>query len=342
MRDIVIKMREGHRSKVIAPAIDYVMSHPGLYNFAIRLLGATQGLWSNNVSRKLISILPQDLLPTRVPYHRYLPKLCGASVRDRYPELVDIPSSQADIAYFYGCSSDLFAEPIADSFIRIAKNNSWKVALPPQRCCGEPFSAIGNIKESHKLARYNIDHLLGYKYIVAHCPSCLYGMKEYAKDFAKLKDEVYEKKARALINKLYEPAQFIMEVIGVDHLMLPKKELRRKVAVHLSCHEKLSQKMTATANHTRSLLNMIPGLEVVEMEGSNDCCGLAGPWGLGDHYDLTLKLRQNKIKNIIDSKTDIVTSWCFGCMLQMRDGLNHSGSAAQVKHPLELLSEAYH
>ena len=156
-----------------------------------------------------------------------------------------------------------------------------------------------------------------------------------------MKDEVYEKKARALINKLYEPAQFIMEVIGVDHLMLPKKDLRRKVAVHLSCHEKLSQKMTATANHTRSFLKMIPGLEVVEMEGGNDCCGLAGPWGLGDHYDLTLKLRQNKIKNIMDSKTDIVTSWCFGCMLQMRDGLKQGKSTIQVKNPLELLDEAY-
>ncbi|MCX5822147.1 MAG: DUF4147 domain-containing protein [Deltaproteobacteria bacterium] len=341
MRDIVIKMREDQRSKMIAPAIEYVMSHPGMYNFMIRLFGATQSLWSNDVSRKLLSALPKDILPIRVPYHRYLPTLSGASVKNRYPELVNIPASKADIAYFYGCSSDLFAEPIADSFIRIAKCNHWQVSLPPQRCGGEPFSAIGNIEESHRLARYNIDQLSGYKYIIAHCPSCLYGVKEYAKDFTKMKDEVYEKKARALINKLYEPAQFIMEVIGVDHLMLPKKDLRRKVAVHLSCHEKLSQKMTATANHTRRLLKMIPGLEVVEMEGGNDCCGLAGPWGLGDHYDLTLKLRQNKIKNIIDSKTDIVTSWCFGCMLQMRDGLQQGKSTIQVKNPLELLDEAY-
>ena len=77
------------------------------------------------------------------------------------------------------------------------------------------------------------------------------------------------------------------------------------------------------------------------MEGANDCCGLAGPWGLGEHYDLTLKLRQKKIKNIVDSKADTVTSWCFGCMLQMRDGLSQAKAASQVKHPLELLSEAY-
>ena len=341
MRDIVIKMREARRSKVIAPAIDYLMAHPGMYNSVIHLLGATQGLWSNKVSRKILSVFPQGLLPTRIPYQRYLPKLSRTSVKDRYPELVDIPASQADIAYFYGCTSDLFEEPLADSFIRIAKKNSWKISLPSQRCCGEPFSAVGNLAEAHRLARYNIDQLADYKYVIAFCPSCLYGIKEYAKDFARMKDKVYEEKANALIKKLYEPAQFMMEVIGADHVAKPEKALKRKVTVHLSCHEKLGQKMTASANHTRAMLKMIPGLEIVEMEGANDCCGLAGPWGLGEHYDLTLKLRQNKIKNITDARADIVTSWCFGCMLQMRDGLTQAGDTVQVKHPLQLLSEAY-
>ena len=341
MRDIVIKVRESRRSKVVAPVIDYCMAHPGIYKSAIRLLGATQGLWSNKVSRGLLSLFPQELLPTRIPSQRYLPKLSRASVRDRYPELADIPASQADIALFYGCTSDLFEEPLADSFIKIAKSNNWKISLPSQRCCGEPFSAVGNLAEAHRLARYNIDQLADYKYVVAFCPSCLYGIKEYAKDFARMKDKVYEEKALALIKKLYEPAQFMMEVIGADHVAKPKKALKQKVTIHLSCHEKLGQKMTASANHTRTMLKMIPGVEIVEMEGANDCCGLAGPWGLGEHYDLTLKLRQKKIKNIVDSKADTVTSWCFGCMLQMRDGLSQAKAASQVKHPLELLSEAY-
>ena len=112
--------------------------------------------------------------------------------------------------------------------MRIAKANNWKVSLPPQRCCGEPFSAIGNTEEAHRLARYNIDQLSGYKYIVAHCPSCLYGMKEYARDFAKMNDKVYEEKARALVKKLYDPAQFIMEVIGADKLQTAEERTQAK------------------------------------------------------------------------------------------------------------------
>lgn len=341
MRDIVIKIREGQRSKVIAPALIYVLSHPGLYQAVIKLLGLTQGIWRNRLSRRILSILPQGLLPTLFPYQRYLPGLSTSTVKSRYPELVNIPASRADIAYFHGCSADLLAEPVADSFIRIARHNDWKISLPRQSCCGEPFGAAGSLEEYHRLARYNIDQLSDYKYVIAQCPSCLYGIKEYANDFAKLKDKVYEEKARKLVKKLYDPGQFVMEVMGPDKLKSPVNGLSRKVTVHLSCHEKLGQKMTATTNHTRNLLNLIPGLEVVEMQGGNECCGLGGPWGLGRHYDLTLKLREEKINNVIGSRADIVTSWCLGCMLQMRDGLVQTGSTVQAKHPLELLSQAY-
>jgi Fe-S oxidoreductase len=341
MRDIVIRMREQERSRVIAPAIAGIMEKPGLYDAAIRVLGVTQGLWSNGVSRSVLAALPEGLLPSRLPAGRYLPKLAAKSIRERYPELVDIPASQADVALFYGCTSDLFEEPLADSFIKIARANGWNLSLPSQRCCGEPFSAVGNLEEAHRLARYNVDRLAEYRHVVAFCPSCLYGIKAYVRDFATVNDKAYEEKAKALVGKLYDPAGFMMEVVGAGSLAKPAKAIDRKVAVHLSCHEKLGRKMTGSTNQTRAMLSAVPGLQIVEMAGADQCCGLAGPWGLGSHYDLTLRLRQEKIANIAASGVDTVTSWCFGCMLQMRDGLSAAGSAVAVTHPLELLAEGY-
>jgi len=341
MRDLVIKVREEQPSKVIAPAIYNVMFSPKIYKSMVKLVGLIQGAWQNKFSRKILSAMPQKLLPTNIPNQRYLPKLSKSSLASRHPELVDISPDQADIAYFYGCSSDLFDEPIADSFINIAKHNNWNVSLPTQVCCGEPFAAMGNTKEYRTLARYNIDRFLDYKYIISHCPSCTLAFKEYARDFARINDEEYQKKAQTIVNKLYDPARFIMEVIGADKLKSPTTELKQKVTVHISCHEKLGYQMTAAANHTRDLLNLVPGLEIVEMEAADECCGLGGPWGLVKHYDLAVTMRQDKISSIINSKADIVTSWCLGCMMQMKDGLIQAESKIDTKHPLELLSNAY-
>ena len=341
MRDMVAQIREEKRSKVIAPAIESVMSHRTLYNLAIGTAGVTQGLWNNKLGRKVMAALPPGLLPSHIPAERYIPPIAKSSVESRYRELFDVPASQADIAYFYGCSSDLFAVPIVDSFIAIARHNDWKVSLPPQRCCGEPFAAVGNTEEYHRLARYNIDQLSDYKYVVAHCPSCIIAFKEYAQDFARIGDTAYAQKAQEIVNKFYDPAQFIMKVIGADNLKPGKNGTRQKVAVHVSCHEKLGHKLTASTNYTQDLLNLIPGLEVVAMKGADECCGQGGPWGLAGHYDLSVKMRQDKIANVMDSKADVVTSWCLGCMIQMRDGLGQAGSEIKVRHPLELLSEAY-
>ena len=341
MRDLVAKVREDRRSRVIAPGLVGVMERRGLYRAAIGLLGATQGLWQSRAGRQVLSWLPQGLIPTRIPTGRYLPRLARATMESRYPELAHIPPAEADIAYFYGCTSDLFAEPVADSFMHIARHNGWRVSLPPQRCCGEPFASVGNTAEYHRLARYNIDQLLPYRYVVAHCPSCILAFKELPKEFARLGDATYEERAKQVVAKLYDPARFIVEVVGVQNLKPATRPVERKVTVHVSCHEKLGHKLTASANRTGDLLKLIPGLQVVPMKGADECCGEAGPWGLAGHYDDSVKLRRDKIANVMDSGADVVTSWCLGCILQMRDGLGQAGSRVEVRHPLELLSEAY-
>lgn len=341
MRDMVAKIREDQPSKVIAPLMYHIRIRPVLYQFTLKLISLIQGIWQNKLSRRVISWLPKKMLPTSMPYKRNVPKFSKSILAKRYPELVNISPSEADIAYFHGCSSDIFADPIADSFLNIASHNNWKVSLPNQRCCGEPFAAVGNTEKYHTLARYNIDRLKDYKYIIAHCPSCLLAFKEYPNEFSKIGDKEYEKKSKAIVKKLYNPGQFIMEVIGASNLKQPAGELKQKVTVHLSCHEKLGNQITDTPNYTKDFLNLVPGLKVINMKGADECCGLGGPWGLGSHYDLSVKMREDKISNIIDSNADVVVSWCSGCMMQMRDGLGQAKSEIKTKHPLELLGEAY-
>jgi glycerate 2-kinase len=340
MRDLVSRVHEETRSTVLAPMIESVMNHRGVYNSLVRVAGLTQGLWNNTLGRKLLAALPDSIMPTPVPTDRYIPALATASIQSRYKELYNLPASEADVAYFYGCQSDLLAEPVFDSFLKIAKHNGWTVSLPEQRCCGEPFAFFGNNEEALRFARFNVDHLLPYKYIVAHCPSCIIGFKDYPKEFERAGDTEYQKKSEELVAKIYDPARFMLKVVGPEKLKPLGNGHKQRVTVHVSCHEKLGHKMGGSVNVTNDLLKMIPGLELVPMKDADQCCGLAGPWGLMEHYDLSVQMRKDKIANIIGSKADIATSNCVGCMLQMRDGLGQTDSTIRVQHPLELLAEA--
>ncbi len=341
MRDLVIEMREENPSKVIAPMLYTMMTNDGVYNSLITLLGKTQGIWQNKASRAIMSMLPEVFLPSPMPKERVLPQMADKTMAKRFPELVDIPAAEADVAYFYGCSSDAFANPVADSFINIARHNNITVSLPGQQCCGEPFACVGNTEEYHKFAKYNIDQFYGYKYIVAHCPSCILAFKEYAHDLEKIGEIEYAKKARAIAGKFYDPARFVLEVIGPANLTMPAQPVNQKITIHTSCHEKLGHKMSSTTNRTRELLSLIPGLEVVEMKGSDECCGAGGMWGLMGHYELSRQIRREKMQNIMDTRADKVISWCSVCVIQMRDGLAQADSEIEALNPLELLSQAY-
>jgi glycerate 2-kinase len=340
MRDLVARVHEETRSTFLAPMIESIMNHRGAYNSLVRVAGLTQGLWNNSLGRTLLAAMPDSIMPTPMPKSRYIPLLATSSVQSRHKELFNIAASEADVAYFYGCQSDLLTEPVFESFLTIAKHNGWKVSLPDQRCCGEPFAFFGNKEEAMRFARFNVDHLLPYKYIVAHCPSCIIGFKDYPKEFERAGDQEYQKKSEELVAKLYDPARFIVQVIGKGNLKPLGNGHTQKVTVHVSCHEKLGHKMGGSVNATAELLKMIPGLELVPMKDADQCCGLAGPWGLTTHYDLSVQMRQDKIANIIDSKADVATSNCVGCMIQMRDGLAQTTSAVRVRHPLELVAEA--
>ncbi|MDY0166075.1 MAG: DUF4147 domain-containing protein [Thermoguttaceae bacterium] len=341
MIDMVGRIRSPKRNRIVPPIIEYIVSHRFLYNAVVRTAGLAQFLWRNPLGRAILAVLPQRLLRTHVPLRRYLPPLAWRTVQARYPKLYNLPASKADVGYFYGCSSDLLAEPIMESFIAIAGHNGWRVSLPAERCCGEPFAAAGNMDEYLRLARYNIDLFHDYKYVVAHCPTCLLAFKEYATTFARIGDPVYERKARDVAGKCFDPARLILEELGSANMKAGTRAVRRKVAVHVSCHERLGHKVSATANRTLDLLNRIPGVEVVDMPGADECCGLGGPWGLGKHYDLSVELRKDKIRNVERSGADVVTSWCPACLIQMRDGLKQAGSRIEVKHPFELVASTY-
>lgn len=341
MRDMVIRMRERTPSRVLAPALQRVSATPWIRRTMIRSMGTTQGLWQNRMSRRLISWLPQGLLPTRLPYNRVLPRLAKVAMERRYPENVNLPPSEANIAYFFGCSSQVFAEPVAESFMNIARHNNWRVSFPPQQCCGEPFACAGNTGEYLKLAKANIDRLHGYEYIIAHCPSCIVALREYAHDFERKGATEEAAKAREIAKKLYDPARFVAEVVGIDHLKPLVHQSGRKVAVHVSCHEKLGHKMGATKNGTRDLLSLVPGMEMVPMRGAEECCGAGGMWGLTGHYELSRRIRRDKIDNIVASGADEVTTWCSLCLVHLRDGLGQALSKIEVVHPLELISRGY-
>jgi glycolate oxidase iron-sulfur subunit len=78
----------------------------------------------------------------------------------------------------------------------------------------------------------------------------------------------------------------------------------------------------------------------VPLTDSDQCCGSAGIYNLVEP-DMSNLVLAPKLANIAASGATIVATGNPGCLMQMGAGLLRSGSATQLRHPVELLDASY-
>jgi glycolate oxidase iron-sulfur subunit len=106
-----------------------------------------------------------------------------------------------------------------------------------------------------------------------------------------------------------------------------------KITYHDPCHLRTRN----ITRQPRELLRAAPGVELVEMEGADKCCGLGGTFNVY-HYDSSMTINEAKSIAIEKSGAEAVVTGCPGCMMQLSDGLKQRGARTRVMHTLEILA----
>ncbi len=118
----------------------------------------------------------------------------------------------------------------------------------------------------------------------------------------------------------------------------PQGRVEGRVTYHDPCHLRRAQDVW---KQPRALLQMIDGLEFVELDEADWCCGSAGSQ-LITHYETSLKVLQRKTGNVAASRAEFLASGCPGCQMQLNVGVQRAGLDVKVVHPVTLLDRAYH
>jgi glycolate oxidase iron-sulfur subunit len=84
----------------------------------------------------------------------------------------------------------------------------------------------------------------------------------------------------------------------------------------------------------------IPLLELVAVPGAAECCGSAGLFTLLEP-EMSRAVLAAKLERIREAGPQVVATGNPGCLMQLGAGLAAAGIPAQVRHPVELLDDAY-
>lgn len=240
------------------------------------------------------------------------------------------------IAFFPGCMVDMFYPEVGMSAVRVLERLGCDIELPDKQiCCGQPLSNSGYAQEAKAAMRNTIDAYAGYETIVSLTGSCAYAIKSDYAHFLK-DDPEYRQKLEDLTPRIYEFSEFIVDVLGVTDV---GARLEGKVTYHKSCH---LTRLLGIREQPLTLLQNVAGLEYVEMEAADRCCGFGGTFSLKEPV-MSGEIVREKVQLALETGADYLCGADQACLMNIKGALDRmrdtgaTDSKMQVVHLAQIL-----
>jgi glycolate oxidase iron-sulfur subunit len=225
------------------------------------------------------------------------------------------------VAFLVGCVMPILYPHAHYQAVKLLQLAGCEVWFPPdERCCGALFAHNGDLKgaerlRDHNIAVYNSEH---FDALVVDSAGC----GAHLKDFYPL-----------LKGKVKDLTEWLAEV-GLPE---PDRKVDVKVTYQDACHLAHAQKIK---KQPRDLVRKVAGANFVERRHADICCGAAGLYSTLEP-DMSNRILDQKMEDVLATGADIITVANPGCQMQLEAGLRARGSRMKVEHVAETLMRAY-
>lgn len=270
--------------------------------------------------RDLESMLPKQ---PKHPLRKELPLISRSMNESKYR-----------VGFFLGCAQSLMFSDASAATVRVLNRNGCTVITPKETvCCGMPAAGYGRQDLVIEHAKVNIEifEKEDMDVIVTDCATCGSKLREYGDILEN--DPIWSEKAKKFSSKIRDISEFLMSI----PLEKPTGNIDARITYHDPCHLRRAQKVW---KEPRALMQMIDGVEYVEMPEADWCCGSAGSQ-LITHYETSTHVLDRKMENLKSTDAEIIASGCPGCQMQLMTGIQREGLNIKVMHPIQLLDQAY-
>jgi L-lactate dehydrogenase complex protein LldE len=236
------------------------------------------------------------------------------------------------VALFVTCLVDLMRPRIGFAAIELLEAAGCEVEVPTtQTCCGQPAWNSGDRAAAAALAKKLIAEFESCGYVVAPSGSCADHIRnEYPVILAD--DPEWHGRAVALASRVYELTDFLTNVVQIESL--PGK-FAGSITYHDSCTGLRSMGIKA---QPRALLGKLPGVELREMTGAEECCGFGGTFSV-KFGEISAAIAERKCTHACATQADAIVGGDLGCLLNIEGKLRRMGDeTTKVMHIAEVLT----
>src|ERR671920_485876 len=199
---------------------------------------------------------------------------------------------QPRVALFVTCLVDLMRPSVGFAAVKLLEDAGCVVEVPVQTCCGQPAFNSGDRGTARELAERTIEAFRGLDYVVAPSGSCAGMIRHFPELFAD--DPNWLPRANALAARTFELTSFLVDVLGVTKV---DATYEGTVTYHDSCS---GLRELGVRSQPRRLLASMEGVDLVELNESDVCCGFGGTFAVKDS-DISGAIVDAKMKHVSET-----------------------------------------
>ena len=238
-----------------------------------------------------------------------------------------------NVQIFIPCFVDQLYPQVAFNMVKVLEKVGCNVSYNTnQTCCGQPAFNAGFWGESKEVCSKFMKDFANADHIVAPSASCVGFVRNY---YPKLFDTAANhKEVVALGQRAFELSDFLINVLKIDDI---GATFNGRATYHDSC---AGLRECHIKTEPRQLLSKVKGLELVEMNDVETCCGFGGTFAV-KFEPISIAMADQKITNATDTKADYLISTDMSCLMHI-DGRNKNKNAGlKVMHLADVLASGW-
>lgn len=235
--------------------------------------------------------------------------------KHEFPPLENLPPVKGEVYLLEGCVMRVIYPHVNEITRRLLRRIGYQVKEVEQGCCGALHAHNGYLDQAQKLAE-GIQHAMAEDLpVIVNSAGCGSTMKGYRQG-------------------VFDASEFLVNN-GLGEV-LKNGRLDARVTYHDACHLSHGQ---GIRQEPRQLLKAIPGLELIELNEAEMCCGSAGIYNL-TQPQMARTLLERKWANVEKTGATIVATGNPGCHAWIAQAAREHGQQVEVLHTLEVLERS--
>lgn len=200
-----------------------------------------------------------------------------------------------------------------------------------QTCCGQPAFNAGFRGDARDVCTKFLKDFSGHDYVVAPSASCVGFVRNY---YATLFDNSsLHNNVRDLQKRIFEFSSFLVNVLGVVDV---GASLYGKATYHDSC---AALRECRIKKEPRKLLAHVKGLELLEMNDVETCCGFGGSFAV-KFESISVAMADQKVNHALQTGADYIISTDLSCLMHLDGYIRHKEYPIRTMHIADVLANS--